>query len=197
LKGFTDLNNNNIVNYYEIVTDQIKIMLKLSENDPDKNFGLQSHLETHIQRLSEDVKKNDDYRLRKMLSNFKVMLSKVLKMDYLDKKQSNPKDIYKHLEEALKLSKEVKSKLREANNKAGENEEKAFLSEICFEIGKYYEVIETQLDFAEKAYIESINNWDSNQKYLNDFNLGQFMLYQMFMLRRETSQRHISMLICC
>ena len=93
------------------------------------------------------------------------MLSKVIKLDYMERKTGNPKDIYRNLEEALKLSKEVRSRLREMNNKQAELEEKAFLSEICFEIGKYYEIIETQLDFAEKAYIESINNWETNQKY--------------------------------
>jgi tetratricopeptide (TPR) repeat protein len=204
LKGFTDLNNNNIVNYYEIATDQIRIMLKLSENEPEKAHGLQTQLEKHIEKLTEDIKKNDDYRLRKMLSNFKVMLSKVIKMGYLEKKKGEAKEIYKNLEEALKLSKEVKSRLRETNNKQGETEEKAFMSEICFEIGKYYEVIETQLDFAEKAYIESFNNWDTNQKslfalsnvYVKKGNLTEAHKYADLLLRiNEDNEEAIQLLI--
>jgi len=98
------------------------------------------------------------------LANFKFIFSKVLKKIYQENKSIDQNDIYKNLEDALKLTKEVLSKLRDLKNENLINTEKEFLSEICLEIGRYYENIEPQLDFAEKAYLESYNNFNSNEK---------------------------------
>lgn len=98
------------------------------------------------------------------MANFKFIFSKVLKKIYQENKSIDQNDIYKNLEDALKLTKEVLSKLRDLKNENLINTEKEFLSEICLEIGRYYENIEPQLDFAEKAYLESYNNFNSNEK---------------------------------
>ncbi len=112
----------------------------------------------------DDLKKYDDYQLKQKLANFKFMFSKVLKKIYLENKTVDHIEICKNLEDALKLTKEVLSKLRDLKNESFLNTEKEFLSEICLEIGRYYENIDPQLDFAEKAYLESFNNFNSNEK---------------------------------
>jgi tetratricopeptide (TPR) repeat protein len=167
LKDFqTKVNNTNILTYYEIAQDFINIMFKLASTDVNKNLNLKLHLETFIERLTEDIKKNDDYQLKKKLSYFKFMLSKALKNIFMENKSIQSGDIYKCLEETLKLTKEVISKLRELKNESAIKEEKEFLSDICLEIGKYYDNIDPQVDFAERAYLESINNSPSNESAL-------------------------------
>jgi len=159
-----NLNSNNIVTYYEIAADFVDILYKLSFTELGKSTNMKTHLEGFIDKLSDDLKKYDDYQLKQKLANFKFMFSKVLKKLYLDSKSVNHNEIYKNLEDALKLTKEVISKLRDLKNEISINAEKEFLSEICLEIGRYYENIEPQLDFAEKAYLESFNNYNSNEK---------------------------------
>jgi hypothetical protein len=161
----TSLNNQNILTYYEIATDFVTIMLKLAGTDLNKNNNLKSHLDVFIEKIISDIKQYDDYQLKQKLSYFKFISSKVIKNIYFtDNKAANSGDIYKSLEDSLKLSKEVFSRLRELKNEQLIKAEKEFLSEICFEIGKYYENIEPQLEFAEKAYIESLNNDNVNEK---------------------------------
>ena len=55
-------------------------------------------------------------------------------------------------------------KLRELQNEGMIKEEKENLSEICFELGKFYEFIDNRPEFAEKAYQESLNNLNTNEK---------------------------------
>lgn len=160
-----NLNNQNIVTYYEIATDFVVIMQKLAANDFNKNNSIKVHLENFIDKITEDMKMNDDHVLKQKASMFKFMLAKVLKTIYQENKTVNPSTIYKLLEEALKLSKEVVNKLRDLRNEQSMKEEKEFLSDTCYEIGTYYELIEPQLDFAEKAYVESLNSNNNNEKY--------------------------------
>lgn len=164
-----NLTSNNIVVYYEIASDFIAILYQLSYTELNKNTNIRTHLEGFIDKLSEDLKKYDDYQLKQKLANFKFMFSKVLKKIYLENKSVDQNEIYKNLEDALKLTKEVLSKLRDLKNESSINTEKEFLSEICLEIGRYYENIEPQLDFAEKAYLESYNNCNTNEKYFASF----------------------------
>ena len=158
-----NINNNNIVTYYEIASDFISILYKLSFTELNKNTNIKTHLETFIEKLTEDLKKHDDYQLKQKLAGFKYMFSKVLKKIHDECKNINTQEIYKNLEDALKLTKEVVSKIRDMKNEILVNKEKEFLSEICLEIGRYYEYIEPQLDFAEKAYLESYNNCSSSE----------------------------------
>lgn len=159
-----NVNSNNIIVYYEIAADFIGILYQLSFTDLNKSTNIKTHLEGFIDKLTEDLKKYDEYQLKQKLANFKYMFSKVLKKIYLENKSIATNDIYKNLEDALKLTKEVIAKLRDFKNETLINTEKEFLSEICLEIGKFYEHIEPQLDFAEKAYLESYNNFNTNEK---------------------------------
>jgi hypothetical protein len=142
-------------------------MFKLAATDTNKNLNLKMHLNHFIEKLGDDTKNNDDYVLKKKLANFKYILSKVLKNIYLENienKTINSIDIFKTLEESLRLTKEVISKLRDLKNEQAVKEEKEILSDICYEIGKYYEGIESNIDFSEKAYLEAFNNCQSNDK---------------------------------
>jgi hypothetical protein len=159
-----NLNSNNIVSYYEIATDFVVIMHKLASNDMNKNNSIKIHLENFIEKISEDMKSHDDHILKQKASMFKFMLAKVLKNIYHENKQENSASIYKLLEESLKLSKEVIGRFKELRNEDLLKEEKEVLSQICYEIGNYYEDIEPQPDFAEKAYVESLNNNSSSEK---------------------------------
>lgn len=165
LKDYSqNINPNNILTFYEIAHDFVNIMLKLSGTDTNKNSNLKTHLQGYIDKLSEDVKKNEDYQLRKKLSSFKFIMAKVLKNLYIETKSVSSSEIYKSLEESLKLCKEVCARLRELKNEILLKDEKEFLSDICYEIGKYYETIEPQPDFCEKAYQEALNNFTNNEK---------------------------------
>jgi hypothetical protein len=159
-----NINSTNIAVYYEIASDFIDILYKLSFTELKKNTNIKSHLESFIERLIEDLKKYDDYILKQKLSNFKFMYSKVLKNSYLENKNEDPKEIYKNLEDSLKLRKEVISKLKDLKCDNLVKIEKEYLSEICLEIGKYYENIQPQLEYSEKAYLEAYNNNIRNEK---------------------------------
>lgn len=198
------INNQNILTYYEIADDFINIMLKLSGQDINKNTTLKTHLENFMDRITEDLKKNDDYLLRKKLAGFKFTYSRVLKNIFQENKSIQSNEIYKSLEESLKLTKEVISRLRELKNEQGVKEEKDFLSEICYEIGKYYEIIEPQIDFAEKAYLESLNYSNINENslyalsntYVKKNNYNEAHKYADQLLRlNESNEEAIKLLI--
>ena len=72
------------------------------------------------------------------------------------------RDIYKQLEEATKLQKEVLNKVKEANIEDQIKQAKDFLSLIWYEMGQYYEIIEPKTDNCEKSYLESVNNDNTN-----------------------------------
>ena len=72
------------------------------------------------------------------------------------------RDIYKQLEEATKLQKEVLNKMKEANIDDQIKEAKDFLSQIWYEMGQYYEIIEPKTENCEKSYLESVNNDNTN-----------------------------------
>jgi hypothetical protein len=160
----SNLDSNNIVIYYEIATDFVLILQKLAGDDLPKNNSLKSYLDSFIIKITDDLNRFDDHLLKKKAAYFKFMLAKVLKIIFLENKSFNPSDVYKQLEDSLKLSKNVLSRFRELRNESAVKEEKFFLSEICFEIGHYYETIEPQIDFAEKAYSEALNNSPENEK---------------------------------
>ena len=165
LNGFSDqINSNNIIAYYDISFDFISILYKLSFTELKKNTNIKTHLENFIERIIEHLKKYDDYNLKQKLSKFKYILSKVLKDEYLESKNEYQNEIFKNLEQSLKLQKEVLSKIRETKNEKNILNEKEFISDICFEIGKYYETIEFQFEIAEKAYFESYNFNMKNEK---------------------------------
>jgi tetratricopeptide (TPR) repeat protein len=185
LKDFSaKLNNNNVLTYYEIAEDFVAVMFKLASSDINKSYNLQTHLENFIEKLSGDIKKYDDYQLKKKLAYFKFIFSKALRNIFLEDKNSiESKDIYKSLEESLKITKEVISKLRELKNEAAIKDEKEILSEICFEIGKYYEVIDSQPEYAEKAFMESVNNNPNNEAAI-------YSLSNLFLKKNSLSEAH-------
>ena len=62
------------ITYYEIAEDFINIMFKLASTDINKNMNIKVHLESFIEKLTlEDLKKYDDYQLKKKLASFKYI----------------------------------------------------------------------------------------------------------------------------
>ena len=164
INNFVDINNSNIISYYEIATDYINILYKLSENDNNTNTLL-SKLEYFINKLTNDIKNNDNYLLRKMLSYFKLIISRIFNNLHLSDKIRDTGEILNNLNEASNQSKEVIMKLKELKYEDSLKEEKEFISNIFYEIGKFHELIDQKSDLAEKAYIESIKNCEANEKY--------------------------------
>jgi len=165
LKDFgKQITSQNIISYYEIANDFINIMFKLASTDLKKNINLNTHIDNFIIKLEEDLKKNDSHILKRKLSNFKFIRSKVLKCIFIENKSENSADIFNNLQDALKLNKEVTHKLKELKNEQAVKEEKIYTSEIFYDIGKYYESIDPQIEFAEKAYLESVTNDPLNEK---------------------------------
>lgn len=157
----------NIQTYYEIATDFSNLMLKLSKHDKKKYETLKEKLEGFIESLSEDVKNyTEDWILKKRLYYFKYILSEVLTFMYFSSKKDklDPSEISKNIEESLLLSKEVLSKVKELRDEEKIKEEKEFHSNICVSLGQFYETIEQQLDFSEKAYLEALNINNLNEK---------------------------------
>ena len=157
----------NIQTYYEIATDFSNLMLKLSKHDKKKYDLLKEKLIGFIETLSVDLKTfNDDWILKKRLYYFKYILSEVLTSIYFNSKKEKiePSEISKNIEESLILSKEVLAKVKELRDEEKIKEEKEFHSNICFSLGQFYETVEQQLDFSEKAYLEALNIHSTNEK---------------------------------
>lgn len=157
----------NLQTFYEIATDFTNLMLKLAKHDKRKYDVLKEKLESFIETLSADLKSsNDDWILKKRLYYFKYVLSDVLTSIYFSSKKDKieTSEISKNIEEALLLSKEVLIKVKELRDEEKIKEEKEFHSNICLSLGQFYESIEQQLDFSEKAYLEALNANNLNEK---------------------------------
>ena len=152
--------------------DYIDLMYLLARNSDGsveekigKNITLKEQIEINIKKINSYLAKYNETHLKSILAKFKFFLSKVLKYLYMESKGSEEiqkRDIYKQLEEATKLQKEVLNKVKEANIDEQIKEAKDFLSQIWFEMGQYYEIIEPKTENCEKSYLESVNNDNTN-----------------------------------
>ena len=79
LNNYVEFNSTNIIYYYEIATDFVNILFKLSENQADELEILQKHLENFIERLTNDIKAYDSHKLKRNLAYFKFTLARVFK----------------------------------------------------------------------------------------------------------------------
>ena len=167
-----NVNNQTVVYYWQMIEDYIDLMFLLARNSDGsleekigKNITLKEQIEVNIKKINSYLAKYNETHLKSILAKFKYFLSKVLKYLYMESKGSEDiqkKDIYKQLEEATKLQKEVLNKVKEANMKDQIKEARDFLSQIWFEMGQYYEIIEPKTDNCEKSYLESVNNDNTN-----------------------------------
>ena len=167
-----NVNNQTVVYYWQMMEDYIDLMYLLARNSDGnleekigKNITLKEQIQINIKKINAYLSKYNEIHLKSILAKFRFFLSKVLKYLYMESKgneEFQKKEIFKQLEEATKLQKEVLNKVKEANIDDQIKEAKDFLSQIWFEIGEYYERIETKLDNCEKSYLESVNNDNTN-----------------------------------
>ena len=167
-----NVNNQTVVYYWQMMEDYIDLMYLLARNSDGtleekigKNITLKEQIEINIKKIQAYLAKYNETHLKSILAKFKFFLSKVLKYLYMESKgneEFQKKEIFKQLEEVTKLQKEVLNKMKEANIEDQIKEAKDFLSQIWYEIGQYYEIIEPKTDNCEKSYLESVNNDNTN-----------------------------------
>jgi len=165
------INNQTVVNFWEMMNDFLELMFLLAKNDDtlDKNGKinklntLKSQINENMEKISAHLKKYDDFHLRSILSKFYYMKGKVFQLIYLENKEGvNKKDIFKSLEEAVKIEREVLNRLKELKVQNQINQSKEYLANIWYSIGQFYEIVELKPDSAEKAYAESVKNDKTN-----------------------------------
>ena len=158
-----------------MMADYIDLMYLLARNadqslNSDKNskfITLRQKIEENIKKLIGYLSKYNETHLQSILAKFRFILSKVLKYLYLEKQGDiNKKEIFKQIEEATKLQKDVLLKLKESNVEEQIKEAKELLSQIWYEMGNFYEIIEPKTDNCEKSYAESVNNDNTNMQAL-------------------------------
>ena len=167
-----NINNQTVVYYWQMMEDYIELMYLLARNTEgnieekiEKCFTLKDEIEKNTKKINSYIAKYNETHLKSILAKFKFVLSKIFKYLYLENKgreEIQKKDIFKLLEEATKLQKEVLSKAKESNIEEQIKEAKDLLSQIWYQMGQYYEIIEPKQDNCEKSYLESVNNDNSN-----------------------------------
>ena len=169
------INNQNVLNYWEMINDFLDLMFLLArnsdENDPkaknSKVSALKTQIETNIEKINKYIHKYDDYHLKSILARFKFMEAQVINSLYQEDKDSVKKEsIYGTLEETVKIEKEALSRLKELKDEKGKKESMEFLSQVWYQIGRYYELLEPKLEFCQKAYAESVKNDQTNTQAL-------------------------------
>lgn len=164
LNGVVDkLNDMNVFNYYEIVEDYIKMLIKLGDNEPQKLIEIVSIIDSFTSLLKKLIQKFTDIFLLKMkLSNLLFLQGRIIKTIKYSLSKEELQSINLPtlnnavvcFEESIKLVKDVNIKLR--NNEIEVNKNKDFLAEIAYEHAKYIQIIEGDLSKADKIYLESL-----------------------------------------
>ena len=169
------INNQTVLNYWEMINDFLDLMFLLAKNSDENNpkarnskiSALKDQIETNISKITKYIQKYDDYHLKSILAKFKFMEAQVIKAIYNNDKNSIKRElIYQTLEESVKIEKEALSRLKELKDQKGKKESMEFLSQVWYEIGQYYEIIEPKQDFCHKAYAESVKNDKTNTQAL-------------------------------
>ena len=164
------INNQTVVYFWQMMEDYIDLMYLLARNtetNNDEKIGkfvtLKEQIETNIKRIDSYLSKYNEIHLQSILAKFKFILSKVFKFLFLEKKgELQKKDIFKQLEDSTKYQKDVLNKLKDSKIEDQIKKAKDLLSQIWYEMGQYYEIIEPKPDNCEKSYLESVNNDSTN-----------------------------------
>ena len=186
-----------MLHYWEMCDDFIALMYLLSQNNntveekKNKLTALKKQIEDNITKLLNHFKKYDDYRLKDIYAKIKFVLAKVIKEIYIeDNNAFNKVEIFKCLEDTLKFEKDALNRMKELKNEDMIKKARELLSDIWYNIGDYYEKFDIKLDFCEKAYVESVNNNQSNIPAL-------YSLSNLYMKKANynEAQRYIDMLL--
>ena len=164
------INNQTVVYFWQMMEDYIDLLYLLARNTETSNdekiskfVTLKGPIEANIKKINGYLSKYNETHLVSILAKFKYILSKVLKFLYLEKKgEIQKKDIFKQLEESTRLQKDVLNKLKESKIEDQIKQAQDLLSQIWYEMGQYYEMIEPKQDNCEKSYLESVNNDNTN-----------------------------------
>ena len=164
------INNQTVVYFWQMMQDYIDLMYLLARNTESSNdekigkiITLRDQIETNIKKITGYLSKYNESHLQSILAKFKFILSKVLKFLFLEKKGDiQKKDIFKQLEESTRLQKDVLNKLKESKIEDQIKKAQDLISQIWYEMGQYYEIIEPKPDNCEKSYLESVNNDNTN-----------------------------------
>ena len=164
------INNQTVVYFWQMMEDYIDLMYLLAKNTEDnyeemvsKFINLKQQILANITKINGYLSKYNETHLQSILAKFKYILSKVLKYLFLEKKDNvQKKDIFKQLEESTRIQKDVLNKLKESKIEDKIKQAQDLLSQIWYEMGQYYELIEPKPDNCEKSYLESVNNDTSN-----------------------------------
>ena len=164
------INNQTVVYFWQMMEDYIDLMYLLARNTETSNdekigkmITLKEQIEANIKRINSYLAKYNENNLQSILAKFKFILSKVLKFLFLEKKGDiQKKDIFKQLEESTRLQKDVLNKLKESKIEDQIKAAQDLLSQIWYEMGQYYELIEPKPENCEKSYLESVNNDNTN-----------------------------------
>ena len=164
------INNQTVVYFWQMMEDYIDLMYLLAKNTEDnyeemvsKFINLKQQIMANITKINGYLSKYNETHLQSILAKFKYILSKVLKYLFLEKKDNvQKKDIFKQLEESTRIQKDVLNKLKESKIEDKIKQAQDLLSQIWYEMGQYYELIEPKPDNCEKSYLESVNNDTSN-----------------------------------
>ena len=164
------INNQTVVYFWQMMEDYIDLMYLLAKNTENNNdemvnkfINLKQQIDANIKKINGYLSKYNETHLQSILAKFKYILSKVLKYLFLEQKDNvQKKDIFKQLEESTRLQKDVLNKLKESKIDDKIKQAKDLLSQIWYEMGQYYELIEPKQENCEKSYLESVNNDNSN-----------------------------------
>ena len=164
------INNQTVVYFWQMMEDYIDLMYLLARNTETNNnekigkiVTLKDQIEANIKKINIYLSKYNEIHLQSILAKFKFILSKVIKFLFLEKNGDfQKKDIFKQLEESTKLQKDVLNKLKDSKIEDQIKRAQDLLSQIWYEMGQYYEIIEPKQNNCEKSYLESVNNDSTN-----------------------------------
>lgn len=217
---YDKLTDKNVVTYYEIVEDYVKILNKLAIDDISKNLDLITLLDSFISLLRKFMTKYPDvYQLKLKLAFLLFSLSNTSRKLKTNIPVSDQEEAFssienhkalinnsiKHLEEAIRLVKEVNLKLRDKSQEDKVKANKNFLSEISYEQGLYNQYIEMKLELSEKSYLDSLSySENTSEKALKKIinvelqlkKLAEASKYAEMLIRlNENSEDNISLLV--
>lgn len=216
------LNENNIADYMEILEDFSMLLKKLGLDKLENYLNLISFLEESLPPLQKkiSIKYNDNLILKFKISKLLFLLASTCRLlknkdpnnynkdNVMDSNSFNQlnamSNIVYLLEEANKLNKEFINKYKDKSNNLLE-EAKNSMSLTSFEIGNYYDTIESNSTLSEKFYLESLNYSNNTSEkaltalinlFIKNNKLNDAQKYADILIRiNENSEENIKLLI--
>lgn len=152
------VNENNASPFFDLIEDFSILQKKLGLINMNKYPELIEFLSSIIQFLRDTMKKFPDLPYLKLkLASLLYILSnscRLVKLNEIKFSHIALDSIVENLEEANKMNKEYISKIKK--NEKQIEKTKSFMSKISIELGVYYKSIESNIELAEKSFIEAL-----------------------------------------